>query len=273
MKERTASYDFVAFDDLNIHYQVSGMGPALVMIHGFTFDLRCWEDQFETFVKQNQVLRYDLRGHGRSSPPSMNSYTYHDDLRNLVDHMGISSACIIGHSLGGSIAINFALNYPESTSSLVLVDPGLGGFDWSGEVLTWMESTWNAASESSLEEAREVWLKGAPWKPALEIPEVSTRVREMIGDYSGWHWMNEDPHEIPEIPAIQRLSEIKCPTLLVIGGRNPQEYHRLADTIENNVADIRRIIIPSAGHAPNMESSKEFNRKVREFLSEIGHAA
>ena len=273
MNERTASYEFVAFDDMNIHYQVSGTGPALVMIHGFTFDFRCWEDQFETFVKQNQVLRYDLRGHGKSSHPTIKSYTYHDDLRNLVELLGIGSMCLIGHSLGGSIAINFALKYPEHTSALVLVDPGLGGFDWSGDLMSWMESTWNAASESSLEEAREVWLGGAPWKPALENPEVATRVKEMIWDYSGWHWMNEDPHEFPEIPAIQRLGEINCPTLLIIGGRNPSDYHRLADTIENNIADTRRVILPGVGHAPNMEAPGEFNRKVTKFLSDIGHAA
>ena len=273
MIDQINSYDFASLDGTNIHYQVSGMGPDLVMIHGFTFDIRCWDDQFETFVSQNQVLRYDLRGHGRSSPPTIKSYTYHDDLRNLVEILGIGSTCLIGHSLGGSIAINFALKYPEHTSALVLVDPGLGGFDWSGDVLTWMDSTWNAASVSGLEEAREVWLRGTPWKPALEIPEVAARVREMIRDYSGWHWMNDNPHEVPEIPAIQRLGDIQCPTLLIIGGRNPVDYHRLADTLENNVPNIRRVIIPSAGHAPNMEAPEEFNRKVTEFLSEIGHAA
>lgn len=121
------------FADVNgtrLYYEIAGSGHPLVFIHGNTLDTRMWDDQFEVFSQQYRVLRYDIRGFGQSAVPTTEPYTHPADLRALMTHLGIDHAHIIGLSLGGAIAINFAVTYPESTDTFITVDAGLSGYQW-----------------------------------------------------------------------------------------------------------------------------------------------
>lgn len=111
-----------------LHYQVAGTGDAAVFIHGFGSNLRIWDAQFPFFAQRYHALRYDMRGHGKSALPASEPYAHAHDLKMLIDFCGISRVHIIGHSMGGQIAINFALAYPECVQSLVLVDSALSGW-------------------------------------------------------------------------------------------------------------------------------------------------
>ena len=116
-------------NDTRLYYEVSGSGHPLVLIHGLALDTRMWDDQFQAFSEYYRVIRFDLRGFGNSTLPTGDQYAYFDDLFALLNYLDISQAHILGLSLGGSVAVDFALAYPEATSSLILVDvSGLDGF-------------------------------------------------------------------------------------------------------------------------------------------------
>src|SRR5262245_57108437 len=112
---------FADIPGARLHYEVAGSGEPLVLIHGFTLDMRMWDDQFASLARHFQVVRYDLRGFGKSSMPTTEPYTHADDLKALLDCLNIERAHVLGLSMGGSIAINFALNYPAMVDRLVLV--------------------------------------------------------------------------------------------------------------------------------------------------------
>ena len=110
-----------------LYYKIAGSGHPLVLIHGFALDTRMRDDQIGAFAQHYQVVRYDMRGSGRSVPPTDESYSQTDDLKALLEYLRIDRAHVIGQSRVGAVAIDFALALPEATSALVLVDPVLGG--------------------------------------------------------------------------------------------------------------------------------------------------
>jgi 3-oxoadipate enol-lactonase len=111
----------------SLYYEIVGSGHPLVLIHGFGLDTRMWDDQFEAFAQHYRVVRYDMRGYGKTAPPADEGYSHTDDLKALLEYLRIDRAHILGQSRGGAVAIDFALAHPEATGALVLVDPVLGG--------------------------------------------------------------------------------------------------------------------------------------------------
>ena len=90
---------FAEVNGTRIYYEVAGSGHPLVLIHGFTLDARMWDDQFETFAQYCQVIRYDMRGFGKSAfPVPGESYTHADDLKALLEHLGIAHAYVLDRS-------------------------------------------------------------------------------------------------------------------------------------------------------------------------------
>ena len=95
----------------------------VVLLHGMGWDSRAWDDWFHQFAKKYHTIRYDLRGFGQSGPPPLVSYSHPDDLAALLSHLGLDSVHVMGHSLDGYAAVDFALSYPDMTDALVLADP------------------------------------------------------------------------------------------------------------------------------------------------------
>ncbi len=98
-----------------------------MLIHGFPLDTRRWDDQCEVCAQHDQVLRSDVRGYGQSALPTPEPYDHSDVLNVLMQHCGIDSAHILGFSMGGRNAINFALTYPDAIDTLIAGDTGLDG--------------------------------------------------------------------------------------------------------------------------------------------------
>ena len=258
------------FADVNgtqLYYEMAGSGHPLVFIHGFTLDTRMWDDQFEVFAQHYQVLRYDARGFGKSAIPTTEPYTHPGDLRALMTHLSIDHAHIVGLSMGGSIAIDFAVTYPEATDTLIPVDAGLGGYQWEGE-----RSSLKAreiAKQDGISAAKELWLDCDLFVPAAENPTVAARLKEIVDDYSAWHFVNDDPASVTEPAAIDQLNTLPMPTLVVLGERDIPDFHRMADILAERIAAAKKVVIPKAGHMVNMEAPERFNEIVLRFLREL----
>lgn len=261
MESQTA---FAQVNDTRLYYEVAGSSQPLVLIHGFSLDTRMWDDQFETFAKQYQVVRYDLRGFGQSAVPSNEPYIHADDLNALLQHLKIDSVYLVGLSLGGGVAIDFALAYPEATRSLITVDGILGGHKW---VKDW-GYIWSAAKTKSVEVAKDLWLNDEMFSPANEQPGVSARMRQMVAGYSGWHWLNRNPERGPQPPAIERLKQIRAPALAIVGERDLPDFHAIADALQQRIPSCRKAVVPGAGHLANMEAPEQVNEIILSFLAD-----
>src|SRR4051794_40809920 len=144
------------FADVNgtrLFYAITGAGPALVLIHGFSLDARMWDDQFAAFAQRYRVLRYDARGFGRSAVPGAERYSHADDLLALLEYLDIGQAALIGFSLGGGIAISLALAAPAAVSSLIVAGSLLPGRRLSAELAASFGAIWSAARTLGVAEA------------------------------------------------------------------------------------------------------------------------
>jgi pimeloyl-ACP methyl ester carboxylesterase len=262
---------FAEVGDTRLYYEMVGRGHPLVLVHGWGFDTRMWDDQFEALAKRFKVIRYDVRGFGKSALPTIGKeYSHAKDLKALLNQLGIEKTYLIGLSMGGNITLDFTLEYPEVTKALILADSILDGFgDWSKTRLDFVKSLYKEAKEKGVKAAKDIQLGDILLKPALEKPDVALRLRQMVSDYSGWHFVNTDPLRPLDPPAIDRLQEIQVPTLIIVGERSLPEFHRIAGILNQKIQNSKRITLKGAGHVSCMETPKEFNQAVSNFLDNV----
>ena len=242
-----------------LYYEAADAGEAVLFIHGFSLDTRMWDDQFEMFAQHYRAIRLDLRGFGKTPPPQ-SEYAHVDDIKTLLGELGEEKAHIVGLSMGGGIALDLAITYPQIVRSLVLVDSALGGFPYKA-------SFGVGAKEAGLEVAKGRWLAHPLFAPANRNPLVGSRLVKMVTDYSGWHWLNRDPGRVPDPLPYHRLGEVKAPTLVIIGELEVPDFQAIADFLAREIRGARKVVIQGAGHMSNMEAPEKFNEVVLDFLS------
>lgn len=252
-------------NDTQLYYEVAGHGPSLVLLHGFLLDTRMWDDQFATFAQHYRVVRYDVRGFGRSALPTEEVYAHTDDLKALLDYLGIAQAHIVGLSMGGEIAINFALTYPEMTTTLIVADPLLDGHS-SPELDQSMLPIIERASTAGGKAANALLLDHVIFAPAREHPKVSARLAQMLTENSGWQWVNDGSPRPIEPPAVSRLHTITAPTLVIHGERDMATFREITNILRAKVHQARMVVVPGVGHMSNMEAPTLFNTAVLSFL-------
>lgn len=248
-----------------LYVEVAGVGDPLVFVHGFSLDTRMWDDQWEPFAARFQVVRYDLRGFGRSALPTGAYYRHADDLAALLDALGIERAHVVGLSLGGGVALDFALAHPGRARSIVVVDGVLPGYS-APDLDASIRAVWSAARNEPLDAVKALWLEQPLFTGALADTRVAERVRRMVADYSGYGWTARDPGRWGEPPVSGRLAEIGAPTFVIVGAGDMAGFHAIADTIVAGVPGARKAILPGCGHLPNMEAPEAFNAALLGFL-------
>lgn len=259
---------FAEVNDTRLYYEVAGAGQPLVLIHGMSLDTRMWDDQFEPLAHRYRVVRYDARGFGQSALPTGETYAHTDDLKALLAYLGIAHACILGLSMGGGIAIDFALAHPEATDALIPLGSRLNGWQPDAELAAFLHAVRVRAKEASIQAARNLWLYSPVFTPALENPAVAPRLVQIIADYSGWHWVNDNPLRPLDPPAVHRLDTIRVPTCIIIGERDFSDSQAVAETLHQRIPKARKVVIPRVGHMSNMEAPERFNALLLDFLAE-----
>jgi 3-oxoadipate enol-lactonase len=263
---------FAAANGGQIYYEVAGHGPALLMVPGFTMSAAMWDDQWEIFATAFRVIRFDLRGAGRSPPPE-GPYTYEADILALLDHLDVEAAHVMGLSLGGAITLDFALAHPARVASIIPADTSaLGGYPWPDELSGWFKSISEAAGAGDMAEAKRRWMATEWFAPAMEQPAVAEKLRMLMNDYTGWHFTNRNPVVRPAGPAAanNRLGEITVPTMIVTGGRDTAIYNLpIAERLTQEIPGAWSLMIEEAGHMSNMEAPAIFNAGVKRFLDQV----
>ena len=261
---------YVQIGKYSLYYEETGKGDPLILIHGGLVDRRMWDGQFELFGRWSRVIRYDLRNQGLSHGVP-DSFSYHEDLNRLMEALGIQRARLVGLSLGGKIAIDFALTHPEKVSALVLVSSGLSGYENRDSSVVVNEKKQADAStkrdmNAYIEYFQRSWTDGPRRTPELVNRDVRQKVHDMIKST-----LNKPEGYctiIPlEPPALGRLSSIRIPTLLVLGELDNSGIQEIAGLVLKAVPGSRKIVIKGAAHMVNMEKPEEFNEVVGEFLS------
>ena len=252
-----------------LYFETAGKGPALVLIHGGNLDRRMWDEQFQEFAKHFQVIRYDVRTYGLSDMPTK-PYSDVEDLASLLRFLHIQKAHLVGLSLGGRIIIDFALEHPEMVESLAAIGPGLSGFQWSHGDDKRYENIVRAARDGEIGKATDLWLASGYMAPAMEKAALASRLRRLSLDNYRNCLANPLLARPIEPPAIQRLTQIKAPTLLMVGSRDVPDIQTIVKTLKAGIPRAQYVVVQGAGHMVNMEKPDEFNRIVLGFLKVQG---
>jgi pimeloyl-ACP methyl ester carboxylesterase len=259
---------FVGINGGELYYESAGAGPQVVLLHGGNLDSRMWDSQFEILARQHRVVRYDARGFGRSSAASV-PYAAHEDLLSLLDTFHIERASLVGLSLGGRIAIDFALAHPSRVDRLVLASPGLSGWSFARGDTSWGANWRLARARDDSVGMATAWLASAYMKPAMERVELQTPLRDLIRASAGY-WMglvrHGDTEAASEPPALGRTGLVHAPTLLIVGSRDVPDILHIADTLAATIAHVHKVVIPGVGHMVNLEASAQFNSLLLDFL-------
>jgi 3-oxoadipate enol-lactonase len=258
-------------DGVALNVVAEGAGEPVVLLHGHTLDLRVWDDLAPALVRAGfLVVRYDQRGHGRSSSPPA-GYRWGDhsaDLGAVLDATGCSAAHVIGLSKGGGIALELALRVPARVRSLTLVSPLVPDFALSAELLgSFRELARRIRSDGVQRATRGLWLEHPLIRTAAALPGVRERLEGMVLWFPGGEYFATARDEADrDWKVTDRLGEIAAPTLLVSGDGDVPDFIAMAALVSERVAASVLEIVPDCGHLVPMEKPRELEELVLTFL-------
>jgi pimeloyl-ACP methyl ester carboxylesterase len=257
---------FAEVNGTKLYYEALGRGPAVVLVHGGLVDSRLWDDQMGPLSKSFRVVRYDQRGFGKSAAPA-GQYWPTEDLRALLDYLKIEKATVVGLSLGGIVAADFASEHPERVERLVFVGSGLRGDRQPPDEKSM--AAYRALASEGPEKYFETFLKADLLAGVRERPQARARMRTMMLDnYKALTYLRSGLPQSPEPPTAERLDRIKFPTLVVVGSLDSVNLRNIADTLTRGIPGARKVVIQGASHHPPVETPAEFNRVLLDFLNQ-----
>ncbi len=250
---------------IEINYTLEGEGPVVTLSHSLGCNLSMWDEQARALKGRYRVLRFDTRGHGQTSAPP-GPYTLDqmaDDLHGLLAGLGIKETHFVGLSMGGMIGQVFALKYPKMVQRLVLCDTSSR---FPKEIWTMWEERIRTVQAKGMEPMVEPTLQRwftAPFRERRRdvVEHVAAMIRSTPPEgYIGCC------HAIPKIDVLDRLREIRCPALVIVGEEDPGTPVEMARQIHVALPSAELAILRSASHLSNMEQPEEFNLVLLAFL-------
>ena len=253
--------DSILIPDGELYFEVHGTGDPILFVHGFSLDHRIWQPQIEYFQNTNQAICYDLRGFGKSSLPT-HHYSHHEDVKTLLDYLETGKVHLVGLSLGGEVAIDFSIVYPNQVKTLTLIDTSLGGYH--------SKVDWRVyAEELCIDQAKQNWLNHEVFKYSCSKPKIKKQLEQSIADYSGWHWLHHDFRTKLVPSAIDRLSEITVPTQIIVGQNDLDYYQSIAKVVHQQIHNSFLTVLPHIGHLANIENPQEINNLINKHFQKL----
>jgi pimeloyl-ACP methyl ester carboxylesterase len=265
---------FVRSGNASLYYELAGEGHPIVLLHAGVADSRQWNNEFAYFAQNFRVLRYDLRGYGKSRPVE-GEFSHMGDLIALLDQHGFQHRLVlIGCSMGGSLAMDFALAHPSRVKALVMV--GSGPSDLSLEVpdhpkMAEAEEAYKLGDLDLVAELEaQIWFDGV----GRTDQQVNRHMRKLALEMNRLalsHGAKQLGKRLPDtdISAAERLDGLKIPVLIIVGENDIPYLQVAADYMVENIPSTRKVILEDAAHLPNMDRPDQFQSTVRSFLGEI----
>ncbi|MBL8376423.1 MAG: 3-oxoadipate enol-lactonase [Burkholderiales bacterium] len=255
---------------IQIEYSVEGSGPWITLSHSLACDSSMWDPQMAVLKSRFTVLRFDTRGHGGSDAPDR-PYTLEemaDDVKGLLDTLGVKQTHWMGLSMGGMIGQAFALRHPGIFKSLILADttsrrPDNAAQMWGERIQIARTKGMAALVDGTL--AR--WFTD-PYRAAQ--PEVMARIGKVIAATPAAGYCGCGP-AIASIDLTHRLKEIKLPALVIVGEEDMGTPVSQARAIHENLPGSELLVIPKASHLSNIEQAEIYNRAMLAFLDRVGN--
>ena len=229
-----------------------------------------WDREMSLYSADHQVVRYDLRGFGGSSPATA-PFSNTRDIQALSSHFGLERPFLVGSSMGGGIAIDYALAHPDRVSGLLLAAPGVSGsFEtpWEPKELEAFQY-----DDNKSQEVAAAWTKGDAasafgsvrelWCAALEGPSLGllrAMVEQNAAEVFDFRSM-KNAEKAP--PAVPRLSTIRVPTAVLVGDRDNPSSPVLAKRVAQDIPGARYVTVAGADHLINLSRPEAFDREFR----------
>ena len=257
-------------DDIQLAYDDVGVGPAVLLIHGYPFNRSLWTEQTEALTSRFRVVTPDLRGFGETDtsegPATMSRMA--EDVATLMDQLGIQQAVIGGLSMGGYVALAFVKQFPSRVKALVLADTRAQA-DTEEAKQTRHQQAEKALSEGMAGIADAMLPKLLTPDTVSKQPEVVKRVRDMMlktkpqGAASALLGMAER-EDLSEF-----ISTIRVPTMIVVGREDAITPVADSEKMQSKIAPSRLVVIENAGHVSNLEQTEQFNFALLRFLDRV----
>ena len=251
---------------IRMNYAVEGEGPWLTMSHSLACNLHMWDEQAAVLAKHFKVLRFDSRGHGESDAPD-GAYSLEmlaDDLKGLLEALGVQETHFVGLSMGGMIGQAFALKYPGILKTLVLADttsryPAEAAAPWADRI----KLAKAQGMEPLVQPTLERWFT-EPFRKANagKMQRIGDMIRATpVAGYVGCS------NAIPKINLTARLKEIEAPALVIVGEQDAGTPVAMAREIHENYPGSTLVVLRAAAHLSNIEQAEAFNTALADFLA------
>ncbi len=259
--------------DGQLYYETAGNGMPLVLSHAAFIDSRMFDAVWEPLAEHFQVIRYDMRGFGKSSPVT-GPLCRRSDLDRLLTHLGLEQVHLVGCSMGGEISIDLALEQPQRIKSLTLVGATPSGFQMQGEPPRYLFEMFETLQKGDIDRASElqirIWLDGEHREPDQVDSTLRKKALEMNRipvSQSTFFIADTQPANPLDPPAVTRLESVKCPALIVAGALDNSEVLRAANEMAERIPYARKALIDSTGHVPSYEKPEAFTKLLIDFLT------
>jgi 3-oxoadipate enol-lactonase len=249
---------------VTIAHDVAGDGPALVLLHSTVCDRRMWDPQWPVLAEAGyRVVRCDFRGFG-DTPAASRPYRDADDVRDLMDALGLGQAALIGASYGGRASVEIAARWPDRVTAMALICAGLPGHEPSPQLSAFGQREEELLEAGDVEAA--VDLNVATWLGPQASEQVREQVRQMQRHAFDVQLAAAEDFELP--PAEVDLARVRAPCLALSGARDLPDFREIAASLPGLFPAARHVELPWAGHLPSLEGPGEVTSLLAGFLAE-----
>jgi len=267
---------FATVEKAKIYYETAGSGTPFVMIHAGVADSRQWNNEFALFVRDYQVIRYDMRGYGKSEPVD-GEFSHMGDLISVLETLNVNEPMILmGCSMGGGLAMDFALTHPSKVKALIMVGSGPSGLELdvpTPDKFSEAEKAYEAGDLDLVAELEtQIWFDGMGRTPEQVNPAMRKLAYDMNRKALGYE-AKELGKRLPntETMAFDRLGSLNIPVLVIVGAHDVPYIRAAADYMNDKIPNVQKVQIADAAHLPNMDHPDKFQEFVENFLKSLSN--
>jgi pimeloyl-ACP methyl ester carboxylesterase len=260
----------VDLGDVQLHVEDRGSGePALVLVHGYTGSTLDWADSHDALAADRRVVAYDHRGHGQSThAPGYSIEALAEDFGGVLDDLGLDRVDLLGHSLGGIVALQTVLDHPERVRSLMLMDTSAEPVGNLAEMLEPLVTLGRDQGMTAVFELSRPFIVASLSGDDDRVAELTGRLEAKYGqlDVEAFDQLGRHLGTYPSL--VDRLGEIACPTTVLVG--EGDTGLRPSDELMAKRIDGAELVVLPGGHCPQEDDPAAWQAAVQAHLSRVG---